>query len=69
MPTPTPDEISDAIAEAAVNPAEIEVDGLRVKERPVGELIEAQRHAAGQAAAQTKTGGLGFRKMLPPGTV
>ncbi len=63
-----PDEIKDAIREAAQQPAEVSVDGLTVKQQPLPDQIEADRYLASKDAAKK---GLGVRmtKVVPPGAV
>lgn len=63
-----PDEIANAIREAAQQPAEVSVDGQTVKQQPLRDQIEADRYLASKEAAKR---GLGVRmtKVVPPGAV
>ncbi len=63
-----PEEIENAIREAAQQPAEVSVDGQTVKQQPLRDQIEADRYLASKEAARK---GLGVRmtKVVPPGAV
>ena len=63
-----PEEIANAIHEAAQQPAEVAVDGQTVKQQPLPDQIEADRYLASKEAAKQ---GLGVRmtKVVPPGAV
>ncbi len=63
-----PEEIANAIREAAQQPAEVSVDGQTVKQQPLPDQIEADRYLASKEAAKK---GLGVRmtKVVPPGAV
>jgi hypothetical protein len=63
-----PEEIEDAIREAAQQPAEVSVDGQTVKQQPLPDQIEADRYLASKDAAKK---GIGVRmtKVVPPGAV
>ena len=64
-----PDEITDAIVENATGPAEVEVDGQRVKGQSLKQQIEADRYIKGQTGADKTSRGLRFSKLVPPGAV
>ena len=63
-----PEEVSDAIREAAQQPAEVSVDGQTLKQQPLPDQIEADRYLSSKDAAKK---GLGVRmtKAVPPGAV
>jgi len=63
-----PEEIENAIREAAQQPAEVSVDGQTVKQQPLPDQIEADRYLASKDAAKK---GIGVRmtKVVPPGAV
>ncbi|MBU0637687.1 MAG: hypothetical protein KKB50_02390 [Planctomycetes bacterium] len=63
-----PEELEDAIREAAQQPAEVSVDGQTVKQQPLPDQIEADRYLASKNAAKK---GIGARmtKVVPPGAV
>lgn len=54
--------ITDIITDQAQAPASESIDGQSVTERPLTELIEADKHTQGGKALQTKRMGLIFRK-------
>ena len=61
-------DLSSNIQTAASSPAEASVDGTTVKQRPISELIEADRYLASKAAASSKFRGLRFNTITPPGS-
>ena len=63
-----PEDVRQAIEQAAQQPAEVTVDGQTVKQQPLGDQIEADRYLASQDAAKK---GLGVRmtKVVPPGAI
>ena len=65
---PTPDEIADAIATAATQPASVSVDGNSVTQRSLREQIEAANYQASRTAASQNCFGLRFAQIVPPGT-
>lgn len=63
------DDLSQQIEDAATGPARVVSDGTDVTARPIKDLIEADKYlAAKRAAAKSKTGGIRFAKVIPPGT-
>ena len=64
-----PQDIQDEIESAAQEPAEVTSDGVKVVARPLPELIEADKYLSGRTATATPHRGLGFTKLVPPGTV
>ncbi|MEP0848348.1 MAG: hypothetical protein HRF50_16185 [Phycisphaerae bacterium] len=63
-----PEEIENAIRQAAQQPAEASIDGQTVKQHPLPDQIEADRYLASKEAAKK---GIGVRmtKVAPPGAV
>jgi len=61
-------DLSPNIQTAASSPAEASVDGTTVKQRPISELIEADRYLASKTAASNKFRGLRFNTITPPGS-
>ncbi len=61
-----PEEIENAIRQAAQQPAEASIDGQTVKQQPLPDQIEADRYLASKEAAKK---GIGVRmtKVVPPG--
>lgn len=59
----------DAIEELATAAQVTESDGVKVQERPLPEVIEAQKYLDGKTAARKKHRGLRFTKLIPPGSV
>ena len=62
-------DLSTNIENAATSPAEASVDGTTVKQRPLSEMIEADRYLASKAAMANPMRGLRFSKITPPGSV
>jgi hypothetical protein len=61
------DEISDQIEADALKPAEASGDMGSVKKRPLGELIQAERHVKGKDAAGQGHFGIRISKIVPSG--
>lgn len=61
------DEIRDQIEADALKPASITADGQTVVKRPLRELIEADRHIRGAAAAAQPHFGIRISQIVPPG--
>ena len=62
------DELRDKIAETATGPKRVRTDAGEVEAQDLTSMIEADKYLSAKAAAQTKTRGLRFNKLLPPGT-
>lgn len=58
-------ELKTTITQQASAPSNETVDGQSVTERPLTELIEADRHVTGGSALKKRTLGLIFRKITP----
>jgi hypothetical protein len=65
------DEIKDAIVSTATGPAEVEVDGQRVRAHRPRDLIEADKYVKATEAQQSSNplGGVKFARLVPPGAV
>lgn len=61
-----PDEID--IETAATEPRKASGDGIAVENHSLPDLIAADKHLRAKAAASSKTGGVRFSKIVPPGT-
>ncbi len=64
-----PDEIVDAIEDAAGEPLEVEVDGQRVKGRTIADLIKADQYLDAKTASGSASRGLRFTRLINPGAV
>lgn len=62
------DELRDKIAETATGPKRVRTDAGDVEAQDVASIIEADKYLSAKAAVQSKTRGLRFNKLLPPGT-
>jgi len=63
------EQIKDAIAENATGPAKATGDSGSVEQHPLKDQIEAAKFLASQGAIKTKSRGLRFSKLVPPGAV
>jgi len=63
------DELNDVIRESAAGPAEAEADGIRIKQHPLPDLLEADRHLRGRGAGANVGNVLSSMraKLVPPG--
>lgn len=59
--------LDQSIRDNAQGPAEAHGDSGGVKQHPLKDQIEADRYLASKAAAKSKSHGLRFTKMAPPG--
>jgi len=62
------DELSDKIAETASGPKRVRTDAGEVESQDVNAMIDADKYLAAKAALKSKTRGLRFNKLLPPGS-
>jgi hypothetical protein len=60
------DDLKDAIADNAKGPAKAAGDAGSVEQHKLSEQIAADRYLASKTAAQSKTRGLKFNKLIPP---
>jgi len=61
------DELRDKIAETATGPKRVRTDAGEVEAQDVASIIEADKYLSAKAAVQSKSRGLRFNKLLPPG--
>jgi hypothetical protein len=61
-------DLQEQIEDAANGPSEMTVDGMAVKQQPLGDLIRADRYLKSIAAAGKNHKGLRFNKIKPPGS-
>lgn len=59
--------LEDAIRRNAASPKSAQVDGQRVEQRGLDELVRADRYLAGKKAARSRASGLKFTKMSHSG--
>ena len=60
------EELDSTIKQNAEGPAEVSVDGQRVRQHGVKDQIEADRYLASKAASRRKLG-IRLTKVIPPG--
>jgi antitoxin (DNA-binding transcriptional repressor) of toxin-antitoxin stability system len=60
-------DLSNDIAQQAVEPIAAAVDGQSATGRPVADLIAADQYLAGKAAARRRRRGIRFTKLTTPG--
>jgi hypothetical protein len=63
------DELDDAIRQNAQGPAKASGDAGSVEQHPLPDQIEADKYLAAKDAAKSKSRGLRFNKLVPPGTI
>jgi hypothetical protein len=63
------DDVSNKLAEAAVGPKRVRTDAGEVEAHDLVDIIEADKHLAAKAAASSKSRGLRFNRIIPPGTI
>ena len=59
--------LEEALVKAASGPKSAEVDGQKVEQHSLPDLIEADRYLASKKAAKSRTCGLKFAKMSHSG--
>jgi len=62
------DDLDDKIRENAEGPAKVTGDAGSVEQHPLRDQIEADRYLNSKKAANQKSRGLRFSKLVPPGT-
>lgn len=62
-----PDDVDQSIRENAQGPAKASGDAGSVEQHPLPDQIEADRYLASKTAANSKSRGLRFTKLAPPG--
>ena len=61
------DNINQAIADNAATPSSVSVDGTTTSNRPLGELVQAAKHAANVQAGKNPAAALRSFRIVPPG--
>lgn len=61
------DDLDDAIRENAQSPAKASGDSGSVEQHSLADQIEADKYLASKEAAKSKSRGLRFNKLVPPG--
>ena len=61
------DDLQDKIRENAEGPAKAAGDAGSVEQHKLTEQIEADKYLSSKEAAKSKTRGLRFNKLVPPG--
>ena len=62
-------DLEDTIEQKAAEPESAEAAGVRVKQRPLKDLIEADKHLGGKTAAGGRSPRLLVNRLVPPGSV
>lgn len=62
-------DLTQTIADAAINPASASGDGFSVTQHNLKDLIAADKHLAGKTAVAGRGLGIKFNKIKAPGTV
>jgi len=60
-------ELEDAIRTNAEGPAKATADGVSMEQHKLPDQIAADKYLASQEAAKSKSRGLAFNKLVPPG--
>lgn len=61
------EDIRDKLEEAAKNPRRVRTDAGEVESHDLDKIIEADKYITAKKAAATKSRGLRFNQILPPG--
>lgn len=61
------EDIRDKLEEAAKNPRRVRTDAGEVESHDLDKIIEADKYLTAKKAAATKSRGLRFNQILPPG--
>ena len=59
-------DLADTIQDVGSKPQSVTTDGLSVSNRPIGDVIAADRYAKAAAAAKVPYRGLRFTRFTPP---
>lgn len=62
------EEIRQKLAEAAAQPRRVRTDAGEVENHDLKQIIEADKYLSAKAAAASKSRGLRFNKLEPPGS-
>lgn len=57
-----------ALAAALAGPQSMTADGMTAVQRPIGDLIAADKYLAAKCASSNRSRGLRLTKLVPPGT-
>jgi hypothetical protein len=63
------EDLTDTIAQNAQGPESAEVDGVKVKQHPLPNVIATDKYLGAKAAAKNPAKALTRVKIIPPGTV
>ncbi len=63
-----PDELEGTIRENAQGPAKASGDAGSIEQHRISDQIEADKYLASKEAAKSKSRGLRFNKLVPPGS-
>ena len=63
------DDLEDTIRQNAQGPARAQGDAGSVEQHPLPDQIAADKYLASKAATKTRTRGLLFNRLIPPGTI
>lgn len=58
----------ETIETAAANPQEASVDGVKMVQHSLPDLIAAEKHVAAKRARRDKYRGIRYNRIVPPGT-
>ena len=67
LPVMAQSELESTIETAAEKPVSASVDGVTVTQRPIGDLIAADRYLSAKRAARKRSRGIRFSQIVPPG--
>lgn len=62
-----PENITEAILQAALSPKSSTVNGVTLQEHDLDQLMRVERHQAAKSAAARGDMGLRFSQIVPPG--
>ena len=62
-----PSNLEEAIRKNATGPKSAQVDGQRVEQHALTDIIQADKYLASKKAAKSRTGGLKFTKLSHSG--
>jgi hypothetical protein len=62
------DDLEDIIRENALGPAKATGDAISMEQHPLPDQIAADRYLESKKAVRRKGLGIGFKKLVPPGT-
>lgn len=62
-------DLLQKLAENAVQPKKMEVDGRKVEQHSLSEQLDLAKYVAGQKAMKSRTSGIKFQKMTHSGAV